>query len=145
MENHRLAEQTDMATILGEEWRRITFPSDEEDSESDLPGDADSDDSLPDAQAENNVSFSETSETQLMNDTFAGDTHNATKHRPANKKRTRKFSVEDSESSVSLPSEKKLKMTKAELQNVNSFTGSKIFEPNFTPRKMRNSQQFWCF
>ena len=30
-----------------------------------------------------------------------------------------------------------------ELQNVNSFTQSKTFKPNFTPQKARKSRQFW--
>ena len=29
------------------------------------------------------------------------------------------------------------------LQNVNSFTGRKIFRVNFTPRKARNARQYW--
>ena len=34
-------------------------------------------------------------------------------------------------------------ITCAELQNVNSFTRSKILELNFTPRKARKKRQFW--
>ena len=33
----------------------------------------------------------------------------------------------------------------SELQNANSFTQSKALELNFTPRKVRQSQQFWYF
>ena len=33
----------------------------------------------------------------------------------------------------------------SELRNVNSFTRSKIFKPNFTPRKTRKSQNFGYF
>ena len=88
--------------------------------------DANSVDSVPNAQAENNANPSgvvmeekapklEIDKSKLfsqMDDTFARDTHDALKHQPGNKKRTRQSSVDDSEGplSVSLPRrEKKLK------------------------------------
>ena len=98
-------------------------------------GDINSGDSLPKPQAQKKVYFSgvvmeeetETPELEIdksklfsqMDDTFARDTHDALKHRPVYKRRTRqcsdRSSTGDSEdpSTVSLPRRKRLKKTKS--------------------------------
>ena len=68
--------------------------------------DLDSDNSLPDSQAQN---FS-----GVVMEEEAECTHNALEDQPADKERARQSSAEDSEDPLSVPSRKKIKLSKAE-------------------------------
>ena len=120
------------------------FSSDEDDS--DVPGDSDLDQleqstarvvtdeveggdvtsttNDPNAQAQKNFNFS-----GVVMKEEAEDTHNALKKRPANNKRMRQSSAEDSEAPSSVPGGKKSKMSKAKAKTRGTLeepTNSKV-------------------
>ena len=123
---------------------RKMFSSDEDDS--DVPGDSDLDQleqstarvvtdeveggdvtsttNDPNAQAQKNFNFS-----GVVMKEEAEDTHNALKKRPANNKRMRQSSAEDSEAPSSVPGGKKSKMSKAKAKTRGTLeepTNSKV-------------------